>query len=281
LYARQKVKIFYSVGFFFNTMKVRAIYLLPVWLVIEFYQLLFNGISNVAYVAHIGGLASGAALGFLNLKVLKAFDAEVLETETRDHISPLLEDALERIRQLDMEGGARLLQQVLARDPDHLAALTHLFNVYKTNPQDPRFHRIAARLLTRLCRDSSDFVKAANIYDDYLRTTQNPRLPAQLYFKMLSVLTSTGQPKKAEKIMAMFLRQKPDQAGLATALLKLAEACRRQNLIKDYKTCLQLVIARYTTSDEHRVEAEALKQIAEISPQHKSAAAATIEMPAK
>ena len=48
LYGRKQVKIFYSLGFYFNYRTVPAIILLPFWVGQEFYQLFFGGMSNVA-----------------------------------------------------------------------------------------------------------------------------------------------------------------------------------------------------------------------------------------
>ena len=59
LFGLRKVKIFLSLGFYFNYIKVRAISLLPIWIGNELYQLKWGGDSNVAYVAHVGGLLSG------------------------------------------------------------------------------------------------------------------------------------------------------------------------------------------------------------------------------
>jgi len=87
-------------------------------------------------VAHIGGLVSGALLGVVNLKFLGAYDAEALEPEEEDKISPLIEEALVNIRQLDMESGIRLLNKALAKDPDNVGVMIHLFNVRKTDPED-------------------------------------------------------------------------------------------------------------------------------------------------
>jgi len=60
LFGKRKVKIFYSLGFYFNYLKIPAIILLPIWIGQEFYQLFGGGATHVAYVAHIGGLIGGA-----------------------------------------------------------------------------------------------------------------------------------------------------------------------------------------------------------------------------
>jgi membrane associated rhomboid family serine protease len=261
LYWRRKVKIFFSFGFvFFSYFEVRAIFLLPVWVAMEFYQIFFGGMSNVAYVAHIGGYVSGALIGLFNLTVLKSFNAEVLEPEPEDEISPIIEKALRYIRQLDMESGSKLLEQALAKDPGNLIVMTHLFNARKTDPQDPRFHEITGKLLSRLAPDTVHHKTVGKIFNEYTKLTSRPRLPTELYFKMISILAGLGYPEKAERILAMFIKQKPDFPGIPNALLKLATGYRHKGVNLKYQRYLQLIHKRYPNSTESEIAKRQLAQ---------------------
>ena len=134
LFGKKRVKIFYSLGFYFNYLKIPAIILLPIWIGNEFYQLFGGGSTHVAYVAHIGGLIGGALFGIVCLKFALGFNDEVIADTPVDEISPLIEKALKHIAELDLTAGRQLLEKVLAREPDNIDALTHLFNVYKLDP---------------------------------------------------------------------------------------------------------------------------------------------------
>jgi membrane associated rhomboid family serine protease len=261
LYCRRKVKIFFSLGFiFFSYFEIRSIFLLPIWVAMEFYQLFFGGMSNVAYVAHIGGYVSGALIGFFNLTVLKSFNAEVLEPEPEDEISPIIEKALRHIRQLDMESGSKLLEQALAKDPRHIGVMTHLFNARKTDPQDPRFHEITRKLLSRLTLNTAHYKTAGKIFNEYTKLTKRPQLTADLYFKMSSILAGLGYPEKAERILAMFIKQKPDFPGIPSALLKLATGYRHKGVNLKYQRYLQLIDKRYPNSSESEIARRQLAQ---------------------
>jgi membrane associated rhomboid family serine protease len=260
LYGRKKVKIFYSLGFYFNYLKVPAILLLPIWIANEFYQLFFGGVSHVAYVAHIGGLVSGALLGVVNLKFLGAYDAEALEPEKEDEISPLIEEALVHIRQLDMESGIRLLNKALAKDPENVDAMIHLFNVRKTDPEDIKFHETARRLLNRLSLDSAGFETARKVYEDYTKLTKRPRLSAQLYLRLSSIFAGLGYPEKAEGILAMLLKKRADLPGIPTALLKLANGYQQKELVAKNNKCLKILYTRYPDSPEAQIAGDLLKK---------------------
>ena len=254
LYGRKKVKFFYSLGVYFNYFKAPAIIILPIWIAKEIFFLYADDMSNVAYEAHLGGLISGVPLGLIGLILFKNVENNLLvRDEAADGISPLIEKALEHIRRLDMEAAGRLLEQVLAKDPGHIAALTHLFNIYKNRPQDPRFHKIARQLLARLSGDSALQPNAAKIFEEYTSLNPCPCLSADLYLRMISVLSGSGHPEKAERIMAMLLRQKPDLPGIPAALLKLAEGFRRKGMAEKHQKCLLLLGKRYADSAEGRI----------------------------
>ena len=263
LYCRKRVKIFFSLGFFFSYLETRAIFLLPIWVGKEFWDLFSGGMSNVAYMAHIGGLVSGALIGFFNLKVLKSFNAEVIEPEPEDEISPMIEMALEHIRQLDIENGAEYLEQALAKDPEHIGALTHLYNARKTDPQDPRFHDATRALLSRLTRENTHHKTAAKVFSEYTQLTQRPRLSSELYFKMISVLTGMGYPEKAERILKKFIKQKPDFPGIPSALLKLATGYRQKGGNSKYQKYLQVIDRKYPNSTEGEI---ARRQLTKSNP---------------
>jgi membrane associated rhomboid family serine protease len=49
-YGRNRIKVFYSLGFYFDYVRVRAILLLPAWIAMELFQFFFGSESGVAYM---------------------------------------------------------------------------------------------------------------------------------------------------------------------------------------------------------------------------------------
>jgi len=254
LYGRKRVKFFYSLGFYFNYFRAPAIIILPIWIAKEIYFLYTDDIGNVAYEAHLGGLISGAVLGLIGFILFRNINADTPSADEQvDEISPLIEKALERVSQLDMEAGSRLLEQVLTKDPGHIGAMTHLFNIHKNSPQDPRFHEIARQLIDRLTIDSNQHHTAGRIFAEYTKIAGRPSLSADQYLRMIAVLSGLGHPEKAERIMAMFLKQKPDLPGIPPALLKLADGYRRKGTKEKYQRCLLLLEKKYPDSAEGQI----------------------------
>jgi membrane associated rhomboid family serine protease len=108
LYGRTKVKIFYSLGFYFGYARMSAIFLLPVWIGNEVFQLFFGGVSNVAYVAHIGGLVSGAVLGLGQKRFFGGVKSEPVEDDRSEKIASLMESGLQKLSELDLRAARSL-----------------------------------------------------------------------------------------------------------------------------------------------------------------------------
>ena len=261
LYGRKKVKFFYSLGFYFNYLKAPAIILLPVWIAKEIYFLYTDVTGNVAYEAHLGGLISGAVFGLIGFILFRNMKTDTMQAdEPVDEISPLIEKALEKVSQLDMEAGRLLLEQALKKDPGHIGTMTHLFNIYKNSPQDPRFHEIVRQLLNRLTVESVHHQKARQIFEEYMKLTSRPCLSRDLYLRMISVLAGSGHPEKAERIMAMFLKQQANFPGIPEALLKLADGFRQKGVAEKYHRCLMLLRNRFPDTAEGQIARKNLQK---------------------
>lgn len=68
LYRLRRVRFFYQLFFYFNYVKAPALLLLPAWIANELLQHWLSG-RGVAYMAHLGGLLSGASLMALAMLV--------------------------------------------------------------------------------------------------------------------------------------------------------------------------------------------------------------------
>jgi len=259
LFGKKKVNIFYSLGFYFNYVKVPAIILLPIWIGNELYQLFFSGISQVAYVAHIGGLAGGAILGFISLKFPVILDENIFKEDSKDEITPLIEEALQSISELDMEQGRKLLNKVLEKEPANLIALTHLYNVEKHNPESVSFHETAKKLLSLLIHSNESPKTTYNIYKEYISLSNRPKLSPQLYLSISTICIETGHFENSKKILAILLKKKSILPGISMTLLKLANGYRQKGMLDNWRKVLQVIGSKYPDSPEAQIAQKALK----------------------
>lgn len=259
LFGKKKVNIFYSLGFYFNYVKVPAIILLPIWIGNELYQLFFGGMSQVAYVAHIGGLAGGAMMGFISLKFPLILDENIFKEDPKDEVTPLIEEALQIISELDMGQGRKLLIKALQKDPGNLIALTHLFNVEKNTPESERFHKTANKLLSLLIQNNEPPNTVYNIYKEYIRLSNHPRLSPKLYLNISAICIETGHFEKAKRILAILLKNKPILPGISMTLLKLANGYRQKGMQDNWRKILQVILSKYPDTLEAKIAEKSLK----------------------
>ncbi|MGD9319532.1 MAG: rhomboid family intramembrane serine protease [Desulfobacteraceae bacterium] len=258
LYGKKKIKVFYTLGFYFNYAKVAGIALLPVWIGKEIFQLLFGGFSHVAYVAHIGGLASGAILGLLNLKFLGQASEEVFGEDPREKIPHLLEAAMQRIGKLDMDSARPLLEEILEIDPHNKSALTHLFNVDKLNPRNARFHKTASRLFDLLVNDGKAHQTLYVTYREYRHLSKKLKLSPDLTFRIATTFSAHGYFDESARIMDMFLKKRPGYQDLPNGILRLGQAYLKNGMKKRGKQCLQIVCKRFPGTAESKIARQLL-----------------------
>jgi membrane associated rhomboid family serine protease len=254
LFGKTQVKIFFSLGFYFGYRQITAMALLPLWLCNEVYQLFFSGAPHVAYVAHIGGMLTGAILACLHKKIPGTHDEKVREAEPEDEASPVIEKALEHIGNLEMAKGRDLLEQVLEKDPGHIPAMTHLFNLLKNTPGEPRFQGISRTLLETLLSKPATQKASLDILTGYeMATGRWPKLSPELYVKIAVVYAFDGQPEASGKILSALLQQKPGLPSMPPAMLKLADAYKKKELHQDWNYWLDVLLEKYPGSKESQV----------------------------
>jgi membrane associated rhomboid family serine protease len=252
-YGRTRIKVFYSVGFYFNYTKVPAIVLLPVWIASEILMLLLRSSSPVAYVAHVAGLGSGALLMFLHEKAFKAKKSEVFMEDPSEKIPGLLEEATECAKKLDISAARPLFEQVLAIDSQNHPAMIGLYNLEKITPQSEHYHKASERLLAHLSRIPSESETLLEVFREYNRLSKKIRLSRDLLYKMIGGFISSKHLREAESLIAYLLKVSPQWEHIPLAVLNLAKAYLRTGMKEKAARCLQILSAKYPQTNESKI----------------------------
>jgi membrane associated rhomboid family serine protease len=261
----RKVKIFISLGLYFNYTRVSAIFLLPVWIGNELFQLKWGGVSNVAYVAHLGGLTSGAALAFAQVKLFGGIKEDVFSDGLSEKVTSLVEKALDKLAVLDLEAARSFVQQALELAPSNRAALTCLFNVEKLDPRNENFHDAAVKLLLSLYREAASCEALFSLYKEYCNAASPPRLSPDMCAKLSQAFSDGGFLEDSRKLAGLLLSKSPQFPATPATLLKLSRAYLRSGPKEEGQKCLRLLCQRYPEAEESRLALEILKQT---SPRH-------------
>lgn len=134
LYGTRRVPVFYWLFVYFNTARIPALLLLPIWLAIEAVQWAVSPESRVAYGAHIGGFLAGAVLAWLlkphdSKKVDRILDEQFVDERRGDRKSTLLQEAQSASARLDTRRAARAYGELLQDDPNNVQYATAYFNM--------------------------------------------------------------------------------------------------------------------------------------------------------
>lgn len=87
IYGLRKIHFFYSIGIYFDYVALPAIVLLPLWIGNELFQLLIYTESHINYLAHLGGLISGAGVAAILKTTIAPFDLGFLDNEEKERAS--------------------------------------------------------------------------------------------------------------------------------------------------------------------------------------------------
>jgi membrane associated rhomboid family serine protease len=178
LYWTRRVPVFYWVFFYFDTARVPALALLPVWIANELYQWVSQPDARVAYSAHLGGLIGGALLAWWlrprdQRHVDRVLDEAYGDERRAERRSGLVEQAQAAAARLDTRRAAQLYRQLVELHPDQLEYHTAYFNVSLLGHDNEQLADAALRLLWLRTRDTGAELRKA-----YLQMAQPKVLQA-------------------------------------------------------------------------------------------------------
>ena len=151
MYRMRRIRFFYMLLFYFNYATWPALIMLPVWMGVELLQHFWGG-KQVAYMAHFGGLLTGAVLMWVYMR-LQTVQAPVNEEEQARTAAKPLADAMARAQRhtdaLDFGRAAPAWREAARLAPKNPAVLKAWFESARHHPGSEDFHG-AARLIFKL-----------------------------------------------------------------------------------------------------------------------------------
>jgi membrane associated rhomboid family serine protease len=252
IYCRRKIRVFLFLGFYFDYLKIPAVLLLPFWVGQEFYQLFGGGTSNVAYVAHIGGLFSGALLGFAQLRFLGGVPEALAQDDPQQEIDKYIEQGLQAMAALDFAKARSSMEKVLALDVKNTQVITHIFNIDKVEPQSERFQQSANRLLQILGSSRETYPEMVTVAREYSGLVKQNELSAEINCMLIHAFCEQRLLPEARAIMVHLLKGHAAFARIPESLLCLAKAYRAQEQEERCLECLKILGARFPDSPEAR-----------------------------
>jgi hypothetical protein len=232
IYGFRRIRFFYSIGFYFDYVSLPAIVLLPLWIGNELFQLLYYTDSNINYLAHLGGLVSGAALAGLIKYTSDSFDLSYLEMEEQKlQIEQHLSTARMLFQNMEYRKALPLLRRLYQEGRREREVLYLYYQCSRITPQSEDYHRAARALFSMPERDAASAELLREIYSEYIKLARpGPKFNADTLCRLADCFVAQKWRSEADKLMSI-VRKKgvtcPDQVGLARRYAELCAEARQ------------------------------------------------------
>ncbi|HBY36620.1 MAG TPA: rhomboid family intramembrane serine protease, partial [Delftia acidovorans] len=167
MYRLRRVRFFYQLFFYFNYVTAPALILLPAWIANEVLQHFFSG-QSAGYMAHLGGLLTGATLMALHLRRKPRAALAGCHSAPDDGFDAHVANARRLGQALDMEGALRAWRAAAQLRPADTEVLRAWFAAARYAPASEDFHRAARRIFRLPARDAATLAWQHASYRIYL-----------------------------------------------------------------------------------------------------------------
>lgn len=169
LFGLRKVRFFYFIYVYFDYIKLPAFYLLILWLGKELYQqIAYSNISNVNYLAHIGGLISGASI----IYGIRKFYPQAINHHYLDERE----------------------------------VLYGYYKTHKLNTGSNEHHHGAISILSLTDRDAATNTLILDVFNEYSQL-RSPRFSVVLLNNLIRRFTTINAFEQAEKLVSIMQKQ--------------------------------------------------------------------------
>jgi membrane associated rhomboid family serine protease len=226
MFGLRRINFFYFFFVYFDYVKAPAILLLVYWLANEIYQQVTDVESHIAYIAHIGGLLTGAGLiGLLRLAGVARLENFLARETGEETDRQQFDQAMALAEGWKLEEASAILERLTARRPDDYELLVEAYKVARRIPDNPAYHSIAGRVLALPAGNRAVLETVAETFREYLEIARpRPRLSASRAAGLAEIFAAAGLLRESERLAEMLVKQKTARAEVASALLAVAEA---------------------------------------------------------
>ena len=230
MYRLRRVRFFYQLFFYFNYVTAPALILLPAWIANEVLQHFFSG-QSAGYMAHLGGLLTGATLMALHLRRKPRAALAGCHSAPDDGFDAHVANARRLGQALDMEGALRAWRAAAQLRPADTEVLRAWFAAARYAPASEDFHRAARRIFRLPARDAATLAWQHDSYRIYLDLARpGARIAPEDMARLVRRFTRARAFDDADKLCRALLQAAPGQPGLGETLCLLVNGLLQQGL---------------------------------------------------
>ncbi|WP_077000893.1 rhomboid family intramembrane serine protease [Variovorax sp. KK3] len=218
MYRLRRIRFFYQLFFYFNYVTAPALILLPAWIVNELLQHLLGG-QGIAYMAHLGGLLTGALLMAVAMRHRQLRLPEAPAEHAPDAFAQHVAAARRLASAMKFEEACGQWRAAAALRPDDAETLRAWFNTARLWPDGEDFHRAARRIFRLKPQDSATLELQHASYKTYLdQAKPGARLRPEDMAQLARRFTRAQQFSDAERLCQALMKTAPEHPDLAETL---------------------------------------------------------------
>ncbi len=210
LYGMSRIRFFYFIGFYFDYVRMPAIVLLPLWIGNEAMQMVLNPTSSVNFLAHIGGLCSGALIAVVIKRKLPSFDPQHVETDDKEErIAALLQQARDLMKRMKPVEAQPILRKLRTLSPDNREVLTRYYECCRIKPASDEYHALSHAIFALADIDTGTDELVRETFNEYLKLARpTTRISPTLACMLAHRFTRQKAMEEAERLVRVILTKK-------------------------------------------------------------------------
>ncbi|MGJ7490385.1 rhomboid family intramembrane serine protease [Variovorax sp. ZT4R33] len=218
LYRLRRIRFFYQLFFYFNYVTAPALILLPAWIANELLQHLLGG-QGIAYMAHLGGLLTGALLMAAAMHLRKAHPVALPAAAAPDPFERHVAAARKLAAEMKFDAAAAEWRAAARCRPDDSETLRAWFNLARLQPAGDDFHRAAQHIFRLRAHDPATLELQYASYRSYLdQAKPGARLSAADMARLARRFTRAQQFEDAHRLCLALAKTAPEHPELGDTL---------------------------------------------------------------
>ncbi len=221
MYRLKRIRFFYQLFFYFNYVTAPALLLLPAWMANELLQHWVGG-QGIAYMAHLGGLITGAVL-MAGAMALQRVAAPETQASARANEDDGFQRHVAKAKRLGAamqhEAASAEWRAAAALQPHDNATLRAWFNTARLQPASDNFHRAAQHIFRLSATDTETLTLQHTSFTTYLdQAKPGVRLRPDDMARLSRRFVRIKQFEDAGRLCTILLKTAPDHPELGDTL---------------------------------------------------------------
>lgn len=234
VFSTRRINFFVNILFYFNTIKLPGLVVIPLWLGWELLDYMLHPISVKSYASHISGFIAGLFIGVMIYRSKKQYLNKTASSSeaSYENFQGRFDDALNKMSDLNFPAAKKILLELNKESPNNHQVLFHLFNATKVDPSSEDYHQTASKIF-HIKDNSKACVSMINIvFKNYVKRAEpSIRFDPTVFLSLNRKFRKYGYLDDVEKILHVLVQYnrsgKLDEL-LAGEILQLARCYQRK-----------------------------------------------------